>query len=87
MKRFEPWQWIIGTTAYNDDPAIRDLRLDEIKTFLLNEKTNSACCVAVLDGSGRFLIPPASSEINSSNLQDALVTLLPEMKTENAPEA
>ena len=58
MSRFAQWNWMICTSAYEDDPVMRTIRLEEAATFLNDLSLENVECITILDGKGNFLIQP-----------------------------
>ena len=56
MRSFEPWKWIISTTAYSDDKLINKIRIDDIKNYIINKKISGIDSISLHDGKGNILL-------------------------------
>ena len=80
MDRFKPWNWIISTTAYADDPYVKAIRINEIQYYMTNETITGIHCVSMIDGDGNFLIHPENPTVDKMCIEDNIIPRLPDIK-------
>ena len=56
MNRFTPWNWIITTTAYITDKEVIDIRIEDVKNFIINKKISGITCISLRDGKGNIIL-------------------------------
>lgn len=80
-RQFEPWGWIISTTAYTDDQDIINLRIGDINNFIRVENSHGLGCITLFNGNGDFLIEPQNRSKDFSGVPAVLKQHLEEIKT------
>ncbi len=84
MNRFEPWNWIIAATAYQNDPVISHLRLAEIGNFINSKELDDIDCISILDSRCEFLIPTKSAPEKADQFKNALKLRFEELKKQDS---
>ena len=84
MDRYQPWNWIINTTAYEDDPAISIIRLEEVQSFIRMENHKPLECISILNKSAGYLVPPQNNIFTECNLSEVLNLRFDELKEQDS---
>ncbi len=80
MRSFEPWKWIISTTAYSDDKLINEIRIDDIRNFFNNRKISGISSISLRDGSGNIVLNQEQVSDTALQADSAVKSRLEEIK-------